>query len=94
MHRVTDCRASTDYRLWIRFEDGLEGSVFLGNLLDVGLFRAWRDIGQFCRASVDPDSSTVVWDGGIRFDSDILHQDLLASRSKGFGHPGFAPVAG
>lgn len=94
MHRVTECRASEDYRLWLRFDDGLEGSVFLGNLLEISAFRAWRNIEQFCRASVDPDSSTVVWDDGIRFDPDILHQDLLASRSKEFGRSGHAPAAG
>ena len=94
MHRVTACKASTDYRLWIRFDDGLEGSIFLGNLLEIGEFRDWRDINQFCRVSVDPDLSTVVWGGGIRFDPDILHQDLLASRSKGFGLSEFAPAVG
>ena len=30
MHRVTACKAEDDYKLWIRFDDGLEGSVFLG----------------------------------------------------------------
>ena len=94
MHRVTDCKASTDYRLWIRFDDGLEASIFLGNLLEIGAFEDWRDISQFCRASVDPDLSTVVWSGGIRFDPDILHQDLLASRSMGFGLSEFAPAVG
>jgi len=94
MHRVTDCEASTNYWLWIRFEDGLEGSIFLGNLLEIGAFQTWRDINQFCRVSIDPGLSTVVWSGGIRFDPDILHQDLLTSRSKGFGLSEFAPAAG
>ena len=61
MHRVTECKASRDYRLWLRFEDGLEGSVFLGNLLDLGPFSAWRDVDQFCRAAVDREAATVVW---------------------------------
>jgi len=30
MHRVTECKASPDYKLWLKFEDGLEGSVYLG----------------------------------------------------------------
>jgi hypothetical protein len=81
MHRVTDCRASSDYTLWLRFEDGLEGSVFLGDLLECVPFSAWRDVDQFCRAAVDRQSATVVWDGGIQFDPDILYQDLLSSRA-------------
>ena len=78
MHRVTECRASRDYRLWLRFDDGVEGSVFLGDLLDVGAFSAWRDVEQFCRAAVE--AATVVWDG-IRLDPDILYQDLLWTKA-------------
>jgi hypothetical protein len=84
MHRVTQCEASRDYRLWLKFDDGLEGSVFLGNLLEVRAFRAWRDVNQFCRVSVDPAAATVVWDAGIRLDPDILYQDLLSGMRKRF----------
>lgn len=95
MHRVTECKATEDYRLWLRFEDGVEGSVFLGNLLEIAAFRAWRDVAQFCRVAVDPAASTVVWDAGVRLDPDILYQDLLSLKAgKGFSSPGFAPAAG
>lgn len=94
VHRVTACKASQDYRLWVRFDDGLEGSVFLGNLLEVRAFCGWRDVEQFCRVAVDPTAATVVWDGGIRLDPDILYQDLLSGRpGKGFGSSGLAPAA-
>jgi len=94
MHRVTECKASQDYRLWLRFDDGMEGSVFLGNLLEVRAFRGWRDVERFCRVAVDPAAATVVWDGGIRLDPDILYQDLLSGRpGKGFSLPGLAPAA-
>lgn len=93
MHRVTDCKALEDYWLWLRFDDGLEGSVFLGNLLEISVFRHWRDASQFCRAVVDADAATVVWESGIRFDSDVLYQDLLLSRAgKEFSSPERAPV--
>ena len=92
MHRVTECKASPDYRLWLKFEDGLEGSVYLGNLLELVAFRNWRDVDQFCRVAVDREAATVVWDGGIRLDPDILHQDLLSSKTaKEFNGPGLIP---
>ena len=37
--RITACKAEDDYKLWLRFEDGLEGRVFLGNLLESGRTR-------------------------------------------------------
>jgi len=93
MHRVTDCRASSDYKLWLKFDDGLEGSVFLGDLLEVDPFSAWRDVAQFCRVVVDRKTATVVWDGGIRLDPDILYQDLLSSKvAREFNPQGISPA--
>ena len=80
MHRVTACKAEDDYNLWIRFDDGLEGSVFLGNLLEIGAFKLWRDVREFEKVKVDPESATVTWEGGIRLDNDILYHDLKNSR--------------
>ncbi len=95
MHRVTECKASSDYSLWLRFDDGLEGSVFLGNLIEFEGFSAWRDVQQFCRVHVDASTASVVWDVGIRFDPDILYQDLLSSRSgRGFNARRLASAIG
>jgi len=95
MHRVTECKASPDYRLWLKFDDGVQGSIFLGNLLEVSAFCAWRDVEEFCRATVDRKSATVVWAGGIRLDPDILYQDLLASKAgREFNSPGISPAIG
>ena len=95
-HRITDCRASRDYRLWLRFEDGLEGSVYLGDMLEIAAFKGWRDIEQFCQASVDPEVATVVWGSGIELEPDTLYQDLLGSgnRGKEFSMSGFFPAVG
>ena len=95
MHRITDCKAFRDYRLWLRFEDGLEGSVYLGNLLEIAAFKGWRDIEQFCQASVDPKVATVVWKSGVELDQDTLYQDLLGSSgSKEFSISGVCPAVG
>ena len=80
MHRVTACKAEDDYKLWIRFDDGLEGSVFLGNLLEIGAFKLWRDVREFEKVSVDPETATVTWEGGIRLDPEMLYQELAEER--------------
>ncbi|MGH7197676.1 MAG: DUF2442 domain-containing protein, partial [Candidatus Omnitrophota bacterium] len=85
MHKVTACKAEEDYKLWLRFEDGLEGSVFLGNLLEIGAFQLWRDVREFEKVSVDPETATVTWEGGIRLDPDILYHDV-ASRVNPIQH--------
>ena len=54
MRKLTEFRTDNDYSLWLRFDDGLEGSVFLGNLLEIGAFKLWRDRDQFRRVAIDP----------------------------------------
>ena len=76
MGKLTEFRTDSDYSLWLRFDDGLEGSVFLGNLLEIGAFRSWRDQDQFRRVAIDPAAMTLVWDGGIELDPAVLYRDL------------------
>ena len=81
MRKLTGFRADSDYRLWLRFDDGLEGSVFLGNLAEIGAFKLWRDRDQFCRVTIDPAAMTLVWDGGIELDPAVLYRDLLERKA-------------
>jgi hypothetical protein len=70
-HRVVSCRAERDYRLWLRFEDGLVGAVYLGNLLELGAFAVWRDVRRFVEARPDPETGCVMWPAGrVRLDPD------------------------
>jgi len=68
--------AESDYSLWLRFDDGLEGHVYLGNLVDIRDFRAWVDVRNFMQVSIDPVYRTVEWQGGIRLDPEALYRDL------------------
>ena len=81
MHTLTAFRAGSDYKLWLRFDDGLEGSVFLGDMLEIGAFKLWRDQDQFCRVAIDPQAKTLVWDGGIELDPTVLYRDLLERKA-------------
>ena len=81
MGKLTEFRADNDYCLWLRFDDGLEGSVFLGNLLEISAFRLWRDQDQFRRVAIDPAAMTLIWDGGIELDPSVLYRDLLERKA-------------
>jgi hypothetical protein len=78
------CRAEAGYNLWLKFGDGLEGTIFVGNLLEIGAFQLWRDVREFEKVSVDPGTASVTWEGGVRLDSDVLRADL---ESRGFLPP-------
>jgi hypothetical protein len=86
MRQLTECRAESDYSLWLRFDDGVQGRVYLGDLVGLGAFAAWRDIQNFKRVSIDADSRTVCWDGGIGIDQELLYQGLVNRSRKTMMH--------
>jgi hypothetical protein len=79
MHRIVEAKPLPHYLLWLRFQDGVEGEVNLANLVGKGVFALWNDPEQFSRVSIDADTHTVVWPGGIDLCPDRLYQDLAGS---------------
>ncbi len=77
-HAVAECRAEANYTLWLRFNDGLEGHVYLGDLVHTKYFRMLCDIDTFNRVEVDPVENTVTWEGGIKLDPEVLYRDLAS----------------
>ena len=83
LHTLTECRAERGYTLWLRFDDGLEGSVNLGDLVLTESYQAISDEETFARVAIDPVSNAVTWAGGIKLDPEVLYRDLA---SKTFAH--------
>jgi hypothetical protein len=76
MHTITECRAEGNYTLWLRFDDGLEGRVYLGDLVMTNSYTTLSDEDIFSRVAFDPVSNTVTWGGGIHLDPEVLYRDL------------------
>ena len=64
--------------MWLKFADGLEGRVYLGDLVRTAYFRMLGDIDTFNRVEVDPVENTVTWEGGIKLDPEVLYRDLAS----------------
>ena len=79
LHVVTDLRAEHNYTLWVRFDDGLEGHVYLGDLVGTQVLELLSDEEKFRRAAIDPVSNAVTWEGEITLDPDALYQDVVSN---------------
>lgn len=63
-----------NYQLHLRFEDGAEGVVNVGQMVELGgVFAALADPEYFKTVSVNPDWGTVYWDCGADLDPDVLY---------------------
>ena len=80
MHRIVAVQPLAQYSVRIRFSDGIEGEVDLSDLVGKGVFALWNDPAQFAKVSIDPQTHTLTWPGGIDICPDTLHQDVIAMK--------------
>ncbi|MBX3729396.1 MAG: DUF2442 domain-containing protein [Candidatus Sumerlaeia bacterium] len=66
-----------DYGLHLRFEDGVEGTILLTDLVPFeGIFEPLRDPSRFRQVQVIPEVGTIGWPNGADLDPDVLYARL------------------
>jgi hypothetical protein len=77
---IVGAKALGDYRLHLRFEDGVEGVVDLAPHLSFqGVFEPLRDPAYFAQVRVDADLGTVAWPNRADLDPDVLYGRITAT---------------
>ena len=78
LYDVVAAEARPGYKVWVRFEDGVEGVVDLSGLAGKGVFERWtRNPDEFGEVSVDSESGTVAWPGGLDVAPDRLYSEVI-----------------
>jgi Protein of unknown function (DUF2442) len=75
MVAVTEVEPLDGYTLRLRFDDGSERVVDLGDVLWGKMAEPLRDREYFRLVRVDPELRTIVWPNGFDLDPDVLHGD-------------------
>jgi len=73
--RPKEVTALEGYRLWLRYEDGVEGEVDLSDLAGRGVFVAWRDRAFFEGVRID-ETGGIAWGEDIDLCPDALYLRL------------------
>lgn len=81
MHRIVEVKPLEAYRVWIRFEDGTQGTVDLSDLVGKGVFACWNDPQEFAKVFIDPENHTLAWPGGIDLAPDALYEDVAGQKA-------------
>lgn len=71
---LVEARPLGSYRVHLRFEDGVEASLDLGELIRFeGVFAPLRDLGCFAELRVHPELGSLCWPNGADLDPDVLY---------------------
>lgn len=69
--QVLEARYRGGFRVWLRFDDGVDGEVDLSAELDGEVFEPLRDPEFFARFAVH---DTLTWPNGADFVPEFLHE--------------------
>ena len=65
-----------DFRLWLRFEDGVEGEIDLQDELWGDVFEPLNDKSKFAEFVLNRELGTIVWPNGADFAPEFLYEKL------------------
>ena len=78
LYDVIAAEAREGFKVWVRFENGVEGEADLSDLAGRGVFKRWTENpAEFSEVSVDPASGTLIWPGGLDVAPDRLYSEVV-----------------
>jgi hypothetical protein len=74
---VVEVRPLGGYRVHLRFEDGVEGDLDLGDMIEFkGILAPLSDEKEFSKVRLHAELGTIVWPNGADLDPDVLHAKI------------------
>ncbi len=74
---VVQVRPLDGYRLYLRFEDEVEGSVDIAELIEfTGVFAPLLERDYFVQVRADLELGTICWPNGADLDPDVLYAQV------------------
>jgi len=74
---IVEARFLGGHRLFIRFEDSVEGEIDLETLISFhGVFEPLKDPKEVAKVKVDPELGTICWESGADLDPDVLYAKI------------------
>jgi Protein of unknown function (DUF2442) len=74
--RIVEAHYIAGFRVWIRFNDGVEGDVDLSPELTGPIFAPLRNVEEFRRVTLHPELRTLVWPNGADLAPEFLRENL------------------
>jgi hypothetical protein len=91
MPALLEVQARQNHRLWLRYDDSVEGEVDLSDIAGRGVFEPLRDQATFAQVQVGP-SGQVRWSQELELCPDALYL-RLTGKSPGQVFPGLREAA-
>ena len=75
MVKIVSVKTLSDYKIWIKYADGVEGEVDLSHLVGKGVFSQWEDINVFQSIHLG-NGRSITWNDQIDLCADALYLEI------------------
>ncbi len=79
MPRLIEVQARDNYKLWVKYSDGVEGIVDLSDFAGQGVFALWNDYGEFRKVHIG-SGGEIVWNDEVDIDSDAIYLKITGKK--------------
>jgi hypothetical protein len=79
MHKILEVKALPGYKLWLRYADGIEGTVDLSGLVGRGVFAPWKDTREFERVRLT-EYGAPAWGDLVDLCPDALYLEITGQQ--------------
>jgi hypothetical protein len=76
MYNPIEIKALPDYRIWIKYDNGVEGIVNLSNYVGKGVFSIWNDYSIFNKVFIR-ETGEIAWNDQIDLCPDSLYLKIV-----------------
>jgi len=75
MNRPIEVKALKNYKIWLKYSDGVEGIIDLSEYVGKEIFELWRDYGYFSKISIS-EGGGIAWGNDIDLCPDMCYMKL------------------
>lgn len=77
--KLTEVKALQDYRILVKYSDGVEGVVDLSELVGKGVFALWQDYREFEKVYIGPGGE-IAWGENIDLCPDAVYLKVTGKK--------------
>ena len=81
-HIIREFKLLPKYKLWLSFDDGVNGEVDLSSKAGKGVFKLWGDFNNFSKAKLSQDGRSLHWDNNVDLCANSLYLKVSNLDSK------------
>lgn len=90
MFKPVEVKPLDDYKIWVKYSDGVEGVVSLEHLAGKGIFRSWDENDLFKKVTIDSESFAIRWGDFIDICPDNIYFEIKGIKPEAYFDDYFA----